>query len=143
MQTKTKLDDFTHGYITAALWCSTDDAGNPLDSNYYIDDLAPETLARMVADCERFQRENAQLLEAATCRRGSEECSESEQAGHDFWLTRCGHGAGFWDGDWFWHEETPEETQAMGDIGDLLTQAAKGFGNVDLYIGDDGLIYAS
>lgn len=23
-----------------------------------------------------------------------------EQAGHDFWLTRNGHGAGFWDGDY-------------------------------------------
>lgn len=26
--------------------------------------------------------------------------SECERIGHDFWLTRNGHGAGFWDGDW-------------------------------------------
>jgi|TARA_R110000744_G_scaffold366338_1_gene475354 hypothetical protein len=25
---------------------------------------------------------------------------ECERIGHDFWLTRNGHGAGFWDGDW-------------------------------------------
>lgn len=23
--------------------------------------------------------------------------SDDERAGHDFWLTRAGHGAGFWD----------------------------------------------
>jgi hypothetical protein len=26
--------------------------------------------------------------------------SNLERFGHDFWLTRQGHGAGFWDGDW-------------------------------------------
>lgn len=25
-------------------------------------------------------------------------------AGHDLWLTRNGHGAGFWDGDWRDHD---------------------------------------
>ena len=25
---------------------------------------------------------------------------QCERIGHDFWLTRNGHGAGFWDGDW-------------------------------------------
>lgn len=24
----------------------------------------------------------------------------AKRAGHDFWLTSQGHGAGFWDGDW-------------------------------------------
>jgi hypothetical protein len=49
--------------------------------------------------------------------------------GHDFWLTRNGHGAGFWDGDW------PKEA------GDRLTKACEEFGEFDLYIGDDGMIY--
>ncbi len=48
------------------------------------------------------------------------------QAGHDFWLTRNGHGCGFWDGDW-------PEPQAS-----LLTQASKAFGGVDPYVSDDG-----
>ena len=26
--------------------------------------------------------------------------AECERIGHDFWLTRNGHGAGFWDGGW-------------------------------------------
>lgn len=53
-----------------------------------------------------------------------------DRAGHDFWLTRCGHGAGFWD-------------RGLGDIGCKLTEAASVYGSVDLYIGDDGLIYAA
>lgn len=55
---------------------------------------------------------------------------EASMAGHDFWLTRCGHGAGFLDGDW------PEPHASA------LDEAAKAFGNVDLYVGDDGRIWA-
>jgi hypothetical protein len=50
-------------------------------------------------------------------------------AGHDFWLTRNGHGAGFWDGDW------PEP------LATVLTDAAHAFGELSPYVGDDGLIY--
>ena len=39
-------------------------------------------------------------------------------------------GAGFWDGDW----KEPH--------GDRLTELSKTFGEVDLYVGDDGKIYA-
>ena len=52
-----------------------------------------------------------------------------EHAGHDFWLTRNGHGCGFWDGDW----TEPAATK--------LTESAENFGDYDLYIGDDGKIY--
>jgi hypothetical protein len=52
-----------------------------------------------------------------------------EPAGHDFWLTRCGHGSGFWDGDW----KEPAASK--------LTDAAHAYGNADLYVGDDGRIY--
>lgn len=49
--------------------------------------------------------------------------------GHDLWLTRCGHGAGFWDGDY------PE------DIGDRLTAACDELGEVWLDLGDDGFYF--
>ena len=42
MTTALKLDDFTLAYIECALWASNDDStpqgGDPLDSNYGIDD---------------------------------------------------------------------------------------------------------
>jgi hypothetical protein len=127
------MDDFTKAYIEAALWSSTDDADEPLDKNYSANDLAPETLATMQTDCARFQTEQAECLaeDHRTTARAGYGCTVEESAGHDFWLTRCGHGAGFWDGDW----EDPAASK--------LTDAAHAFGEVDLYIGDDGKVYSS
>ena len=119
------MDDFTKAYIEAALWSSTDDSDRPLDSGDY--ELAPETLAKMEADCAQFQKENVHLITDENCHYKA--CPVLEYAGHDFWLTRCGHGCGFWDGDW----KEPAASQ--------LTTASKAFGDIDLYIGDDGLIY--
>lgn len=114
---------FFTSYVQAALWSSHDFAddsgGEPLDKNYNPSDIAPDTLARMKDDCIAFQRENSFTLAEL----------DEGQAGHDFWLTRNGHGAGFWDGDY------PEEA------GKRLTEASKRFGSFDLYVGDDGRIH--
>ncbi len=125
-----QLDDFTLAYIEAALWSTNDESdesgGEPLDSNYGLDDLAPETLAAIVEDCRRFQQENVNDLASYDHPR----YSAAEMGGHDFLLTRNGHGCGFWDGDW------PEEA------GERLTAAAEKCGEFNLYVGDDGLLYA-
>jgi hypothetical protein len=113
-------DLFTWAYIDCALWSSLDDDGMPLDRNYDATDLAPETLERMKADCAAFMEQSGELI-----------YSNLSRAGHDFWLTRNHHGAGFWDGDW------PE------DVGDELTEACQLWGEVELYVGDDGTIYSS
>ena len=131
------LDSFTRAYMECALWSSTfeDDDGNtvPMDENFNLYFLAPETRAKMIADCKKFKSECEQLLADAfyknSVRFKNSFAAFEAQAGHDFWLTRCGHGAGFWDGDW------PVN-------GDALTKACKAYPNIDLYIGDDGLIYA-
>lgn len=128
-QTTPALDSFTRAYIEAALWSSTDDNDVPLDSQYDESDIAPETLAKIVADCERFQEQCSELLTDENCSRVSGECTIDEMAGHDFWLTRNGHGAGFWDGNW----NEPAATR--------LTDAAHAFGFCDLYVGDDGRLY--
>ena len=47
---------------------------------------------------------------------------------HDFWYTRNGHGAGFWDGDY--------------ENGEVLTDIADSFGEVSTYEGDDLLLYS-
>jgi len=117
------LDYFTQSYIEAALWATTDESneqgGEPLDANYGVGDLAPEALDKIIADCARFQEENAADLYL----------DSSEQGGHDFFLTRNHHGAGFWDGDW------PD------DVGQRLTVAAHAYEEDYLYVGDDGKIY--
>lgn len=140
-----KIDTFTAAYIEAALWSSTDngyrgeghpdnredpsDGGEPLDANYTGDDLAPETLVTMIADCARFQEENAADIGAEDACKFASDYTPSERAGHDFWLNRNGHGCGFWDGDW----KEPHASR--------LDAASKAFGTYELYAGDDGLIY--
>lgn len=115
-------DKFTTAYIECALWASIGDNGEPLDKAYGPDDIAPETLARMVSDCADFQRDNADALRESGL---SDSC-----AGHDFWLNRNGHGSGFWDeGD---HPVFRE-----------LSDASKGWGTFDLYVGDDGKIHGA
>lgn len=113
-------DDFTDAYITAALWSSTDGEDNPapLDEDYTYRDISHDSLARMLLDCHEFQALHADDIG-----------DMSTQAGIDFWLTRVGHGAGFWDGGW------PEPSAGR------LAAAAHEAGHVDLYIGDDDLLY--
>lgn len=118
-------DDFTKSYLETALWSSTDDDDTPMDSNYTVEDMAPKTLDAVIADCAKFRADNEALIDEAHEASGQ----TMGHFGHDFWLTRNGHGAGFWDGDY-------------KDYGDALTAAAKAFGGIDLYVGDDGLIYA-
>ncbi len=73
----------------------------------------------MQADCDEFRKLAGFLLDAENCLTGLD---SHKQAGHDFWLTRCGHGCGFWETyDW-----KPCE-------GALLTTLCEKFGNVDLH----------
>ncbi len=92
------LDEFTQAYLECALWSSTTDEDVPMDNEYGISDIAEETLDCMIQDCEEFQKENEQYLSEDSLE--THTCSYNERAGHDFWLTRNGHSAGFWDGDW-------------------------------------------
>jgi hypothetical protein len=124
------IDSFTRAYIECALWSSTDDDGEPLDANYSVDDIAQETLDVMIYDCARFQAENAQMILMGRDR-PTRDYTDTERAGHDFWLNRNGHGCGFWDGDW-------PEPQATN-----LDRASKAFGEYSLYVGDDGQICGS
>lgn len=112
------LDEFTAAYIRCALWSSTnvlaeegaDDLSlEALGCSY--EDIALATLREMVRDCRDFQRANrADLIGWG-----------DDQAGYDFWLTRNGHGAGFWD-------------RGRGAQGERLSAASKPYGSVNLGI---------
>jgi hypothetical protein len=106
--------------IECALWSSTDDDGEPLDTAYDASDIDPGVIMALAMDLTGFIGANREDIEAADM--------TSESVGHDFWLTRNGHGAGFWD-------------RGLGVIGERLTAAAKVYGTFDLYVGDDGTIY--
>lgn len=123
----TKLDSFTQSYIETALWSSTDESdergGEPLDRNYSTSDISCETLRKMVADAKQFQRKNKKFLD--------ESGLSDSKAGNDFWLSRNGAGAGFFDH----YPEVPHQ--------DDLQEASRKAGSFDLYVGDDGEIYGS
>jgi len=132
------VDTLFDGYVTCALWASTDNAddtgGEPLDERYDRDDIAQESLEAMRADCDAFIQANAHdLLEYARLRPTSASYDASQgpamaYAGHDFWLTRNRHGAGFWD-------------RGLGELGDRLSEAAKVHGESTLIVGDDGKVH--
>ena len=126
------LDAFTRAYIECALWSSDDNAddsgGEPLDKNYSIEDIAPESLASMAADCAKFQVDNAGLLNVVY-----DVCSLT-RAGHCFWLNRNGHGSGFWD-EFFGKDE------ALNKAFHALDVASKEFGTCDIDVGDDKKLY--
>lgn len=120
------LDAMFSAYVTCALWSSTDDESEPLDARFSADDLSDDSRAEMRSDCENFLGD---LKDSDATASWSEHWSP-EQLGHDFWLTRNGHGAGFWD-------------RGRGTLGDDLTAVCKPYGTQDLYVGDDGKLYVA
>ena len=90
--TKDELE-FVHHYLESVRFtdchCDSDwKEGSEIDETF---------LRESVIDCLAFysrvecylSHENAEFTDGVIA-----------QAAHDFWLTRNGHGAGFWDGDW-------------------------------------------
>ncbi len=128
MPRPTITDPFTLAYIEAALWSSSDDKERPLDQNYGIEDIADDTVATIEKECAEFQATHGALLEKAYELYPRREWSGYAQAGHDFWLTRNRHGAGFWD-------------RGIGKVGELLTEASYKAGERYIYVGDDGRLY--
>ena len=120
MATDQDFDAFVHGYECCILWAETEDG-----SEFSLQDMGREfsadALDQIVRDCREFWDKAAALV-------AGEHGKTPEDAGHDFWLTRNGHGAGFWDGDW------PVN-------GERLDALAKDAGEIWAYVGDDLLVY--
>ena len=120
----TDLDALTRGYITAMFWTNSGDEGSELNDSHGFESLAAETLCGIIQDCAAFKEANAENLRAAySLLMGYDEA----RAGEDYWLTRNGHGVGFWD-------------RGLGAVGDALTEACQNQTR-EVYVGDDGLIY--
>ena len=106
------LDEFTFAFIECGLWTSED-----LDDSSF-EDIDPEDMGTIILECKEFQK-----------KAGDRILPDPRLAGHDFWLTRNGHGAGFWDGDW----PEPFATE--------LTKLSESFGGCEIYQGDDSNLY--
>lgn len=124
-----QLSKFTRAYLTCAYF--TSDESDGLGGQDYRKTKGPtnmhkrlsfQGLCAAIKVCNEFELANAELLEKA---------GDSEQNGHDLWLTRNRHGSGFWDRD---YDES---------VSKALTDAAHALGETDLYKGDDGELYFS
>jgi hypothetical protein len=109
-------------YVETALWSSDLD-------DFSISDLSDQAKSRMMDVLTDFfkiaEKPLSGLLEG--------ECEDYEycstQISPDLWLTQNHHGSGFWDGDY------PKP------YGNILTDLAHSMGEMELYQGDDGLLY--
>ena len=123
-----ELEALTDAYLEEALWTSPDAAGhNCLLMRTSVEDFDPDTRRQAEEDVAGFLEANAELVASAKAARPS---YSDRQVVEDFWLTRNGHGAGFWD-------------RGLGDVGEELANVAKAYGSVDLHVGDDGKVRAS
>lgn len=121
------MADFLNGYLEAIAFTefhSDSDGMAGMD----VTDIGGAFLAACEADCAAFEDSHADSLELAYWANDGQ--YTATQAGIDFWLTRNGHGAGFWD-------------RGLGKTGDELTIYAHAFGGVDVYVGDDGKVYST
>jgi len=118
------FDDFWEGYIvalafTAHKYESANAEPEPLYSNpggdisdvVDIEELLGHIdineVMRMMHDCIDF---------ICTCHRWIGSDGDWERAGSDFHLTRNGHGAGFWDGDWEHGKQLTDQSETWGAL---------------------------
>ena len=111
------IENIYQAYYDCAIWSSVHEE-LPLEDVEF--SLAPDFHESFKQDVIGFCDTNRVSLEASGL--------TDLQIGHDFWLTRNHHGAGFWD-------------RGIDEIGERLTEAAQIYPKIDLYIGDDGNLY--
>lgn len=106
------IQSILDAYVECALW-----ADEP--EGYEGQVMSDFALSEAWEDCQQFMNTFYEELK---------ETKNYSQAGHDLWLTRNGHGAGFWDrSDDVWPK----------DMRDRMTEYARKLGECYVYISDD------
>lgn len=117
------LNRMEDAYGECAIWTSvvTTIGGDDIPADAIDDGVATDTWEAFRADCAEYLaiEEVATILERLQL--------DPAQVGHDLWLTRNRHGAGFWDRD-------------LGADGEVLTRHAHLMGEQVLYLGGDGVL---
>ncbi len=108
-------DPFIHAYLECAEWCGIISNGEEKDDDAFCSRAVDprwtdHAIRQATQNCKDFQSIAGTLLDDI----------DDSQAGHDFWLTRNGHGAGFWD-------------RGLGKTGDKLTKLCKLYGETNVW----------
>lgn len=109
----THLETFLNAYYAAMFWTEED---HLIEDQCETWELSQKAKLDSKDDAEKF----LSLVEHLELDPG--------QLGHDFWLTRNHHGAGFWDGDYTEQQEK------------VLMDAVSNFKPVDIYPNDYGFL---
>lgn len=129
------IGDVVRGYVEAQLWTTQDmyldngttvDDGAMLDERVSFDDVRPEYLERVRCDVLEFVTRHplaVRMYLEHRCHSASDG-SAAEHFGHDFFLTREGHGTGFWDRD---YGAAWDSTSPLRSLGDYLTSCMRSF----------------
>lgn len=129
-------EEFFDGYVEAMFFTegnfTEDGEREPLSFS----DIAQETIEQMRSDCKTFETANIQALQDFY----NIPDTGPSTAGHEFWMTRNGHGTGFFDADLGAPKEVREDPAVIAAI-KSLEFACKAFNQCDTYVGDDGQIY--
>ncbi len=121
-----ELGRFARGYLTAAVWADLPE--EHIGELIGVDDVDDKSKADAIEECRDFMDENMPELLQFCARYKSPHGDDSmECAGHDFWLTRQGHGTGYWD-------------RGLGALGDTLSKSAKTWGERCILV-EDGKIF--
>lgn len=117
--TSSQLEIFVCTYLHTAAWCTVDGADE-------CDEFTKSATQTATVDCRKFAVE---VINSFGVEKANELLSMEYQrdglplAAHDFWLTRNGHGSGFWDKPEFYGESEAEK----------LTEISKTFRELDVY----------
>lgn len=123
--TSEQLDRMVDGYLECAAW-----ADKPEGSSAR---FPASEKAKARKACQAFVDACGPLVDQALRQPGY----SAERFGHDFWLTRCGHGTGYWDRDELKVDtafnvtfpDRDKRTQATGpgvELGDSLSAVCYG-----------------
>lgn len=114
------LRDMVNGYTTAVYFTEKGNDGITDDSP-----LSPELQGEIESDCQSFLTE---CWKYGFLYSGF----DAGLLGHNFWMNRNGHGSGFWDSEDIYGD----------DFAQKLSDLSKSYHESDVYIGDDGRLYA-
>jgi hypothetical protein len=136
--TEYDLNEIYEGYIECAIWSSEDDLNDNGDldglddldmdlglfnisikPDLNIENIAPESKQKIMSDIKKFLEIVGDAVSGL----------DPSQIGHDIWLTRNGHGVGFWD------------RGLDNEISDILCDACEELGTSSIYLGDDMKLY--
>ncbi len=130
------IEEMVRGYLECQLWAQFDYERNGedgtadycLDANYDTSDVSAEYIEVLTDELSGIVTAHPLAVRMYLAQRNPSHGTPSEYFGHDFYLTREGHGCGFWD-------------RGLGELGDYLTKIAKSWGSAsDIWNNGQGVL---